>query len=133
MKAQVLLAAVALLATGHALAQSASATGSYDWGQSQVQKSYQSPYARSSDAVAATADRKRLTESRSEREDKDASTTTASAGAARKPSGGKLACLGMGSTLNGGSCRNGDQPGLAPTPYQQYQRQQQQQKHPLQH
>ena len=132
MKAHVLLATVALLATGHALAQSASSSGSYDWGQSQVQKSYQSPYARSSDALAATAERKRLTESRSDREDKD--TTTASAAAARKPSGGKLACLGMGSTLNGSSCRGGgEQLGFAPTPYQQYQQQQQQQKHPLQH
>ncbi len=91
-----------------------SASGSYDWGQSQVQKMYQSPYARPSDAVAATAERKRLTESRSEREDKDAkdaSTTTASA--SRKASGGKLACLGMGSTINGTGCHAGDQQGFS--------------------
>ena len=130
MKAQAILAAVALLAACHASAQSASSTaGSYDWGQSQVQKMYQSPYARSSDALAATAERKRLVESRSEREDKDATTTTASA--TRKASGGKLACLGMGSTLDGGKCHTAAQTGLGASPYQQYHQQMEQQRHPL--
>jgi hypothetical protein len=132
MKAQAILAAVALLAACHASAQSASSSaGSYDWGQSQVQKMYQSPYARSSDALAATAERKRLVESRSERdrEDKDATATTASA--TRKASGGKLACLGMGSTLEGGKCHTAAQTGLGASPYQQYQQQMEQQRHPL--
>jgi len=117
MKAQALLAAVALVAGTHAFAQSSpSAAGSYDWGQSQVRKLYASPYARPSDAVAATAQRKRLTEAGSEHEDHE---TNASTSTTHKAGGsGKLACLGMGSTLAGSDCHRGGEPGLSLHPQQ---------------
>ena len=100
MKAQATLAALALLAASQAFAQSSSASaGSYDWGGSQVHKLYESPYARPGDAVASTIERKRLTEARSGSEEKE----PASSGK-RASAGGKLACLGMGSTIDGKDC-----------------------------
>ena len=123
MKTQAILAAVAMLAACHASAQSASGAGSYDWGQSQVQKMYQSPYARSSDALAATAERKRLTEARGEHEDRDTPDRPTSAGATKKSGGGKLACLGMGSTLNGKGCTTGAAQGLSLVRHQGLQQQ----------
>jgi hypothetical protein len=112
-----LAAALALLATTQAFGQSAGSAASYDWGQSQVQKLYASPYARPSDAAAATADRKRLTESRAaEDEEKQAKTTATT----RKPSAsGKLACLGAGSTINSTRCNPGDSSGFSLLPSQQ--------------
>ena len=109
MKARATLAALALLAASHAFAQSSSSSaGSYDWGASQVHKSYESPYARPGDAVAATMERKRLTEAGSGSEDKQAASTRK-----KVTTGGQLACLGLGSTLAGKDCHAGKQGGLS--------------------
>jgi hypothetical protein len=117
MKALLPLAALALLAASQAFGQTAGSTGSYDWGQSQVQNLYASPYARPSDATAATAERKRLTEARTAEDgEKPAKTTTST----RKPgASGKLACLGAGSTLNAKRCDAGESSGLSPMRKQQ--------------
>ena len=113
MKALLPLAALALLAATQAFGQSAGTGGSYDWGQSQVQKLYASPYARPSDAAAATAERKRLTESRAagDEEKQAKATTTHKPGAS-----GKLACLGVGSTMNATRCDPGESTGLSLAP-----------------
>lgn len=109
MKAPATLAALALLAASNAFAQSSSSSaGSYDWGASQVHKLYESPYARPGDAVAATMERKRLTETSSGGDEKEPASTRKKA-----TTGGQLACLGMGSTIGGKDCHAAKPGGLS--------------------